>query len=418
MPHSAEQPVTVDAARVQAELDQLATYSSTPAPSVTRILFTETDMAGREYIRSLMREAGLQVIEDAAGNIFGRWQGSDPDAGRVGSGSHCDAIPHAGKFDGTVGVVGGIAAVRALKASGYTPRRSIDIIMFTAEEPTRFGIGCSGSRLMGGALAAQELAALKDEDGVSFEEARIGAGYSGDLASVELGDDDYAYFVELHVEQGPELERLGRDIGVVMAIAAPASFKMHFEGLGGHAGTVLMPDRKDALVPAAIMIALAEELAANSGSPDTVATAGICDVHPGAINSIPRQVTVSFDVRDTDLATRERVANTLKERGESLARERGLGYELELINADPPINADPEIRAAIEASSAAAGLSAHQQVSRAYHDALFVARKVATGMIFIPSKDGISHRPDEYTSPEEVANGVKVLAATLARLAA
>lgn len=417
MPHSAEQPVAVDAAQVQAELDELASYSSTPAPSVTRILFTETDLAGREYIRSLMRDAGLQVIEDAAGNIFGRWQGSDPDAGRVGSGSHCDAIPHAGKFDGTVGVVGGIAAVRALKASGYVPRRSIDIIMFTAEEPTRFGIGCSGSRLMGGALAPQALAALKDEDGVSFEEARTGAGYSGDLASVELKDDDYAYFVELHVEQGPELERLGRDIGVVTAIAAPASFKMHFEGLGGHAGTVLMPDRKDALVPAAIMIALAEELAANSGSPDTVATVGICDVHPSAINSIPRQVTVSFDVRDTDLATRERIVNTLKDRGEALARERGLGYELELINADPPINADQDIRAAIEASAAAAGLSAHHQVSRAYHDALFVARKVRTGMIFIPSKDGISHRPDEYTSPEEVANGVKVLAATLARLA-
>ncbi|MEM1230994.1 MAG: M20/M25/M40 family metallo-hydrolase, partial [Pseudomonadota bacterium] len=179
----------------------------------------------------------------------------------------------------------------------------------------------------------------------------------------------------------------------------------------------LMPARKDALVPAAIMIELAETLARNSGSPDTVATVGICDVHPSAINSIPRTVTISFDVRDTDLETRERIVAALKARGAELAAERELGYELTLINADPPVTAADEIRSAIEASSAQAGLTTNHQVSRAYHDALFIARKVPTGMIFIPSKDGISHRPDEYTAPEEVANGVTVLAATLARLA-
>lgn len=407
----------VDASRVQAELDQLATYSSTEAPSVTRILFTDTDLAGRDYVRSLMREAGLEVIEDPAGNIFGRWLGSEPDAGRVGSGSHCDAIPHAGKFDGTVGVLGGIAAVRALKEAGFTPRRSIDIIMFTSEEPTRFGIGCSGSRLMGGALAPADVAGLTDDDGISFDDARKQAGYDGDLADVVLDDDEYAYFVELHVEQGPELERLGLDIGVVTAIAAPASFKIHFEGLGGHAGTVLMPARKDALVPAALLIAKAEQLAGNSGSPDTVATVGMVDVHPSAINSIPRQVTISFDVRDTDLATRERIVAELQADAERLASERGLGFRLETINADPPITAEPAIREAIESASAAHDLSTHPLVSRAYHDALFVARKAPTGMIFVPSKDGISHRPDEYTAPEEVANGVAVLAGTLATLA-
>lgn len=407
----------IDASRAQAELDHLATLSSTPPPSVTRILFTETDLAGRAYVRSLMEDAGLQVIEDPAGNIFGRWIGSDPDAPRIGTGSHCDAIPHAGKFDGTVGVLGGIAAVRALRQAGYRPRRSIDVIMFTSEEPTRFGIGCAGSRLLGGALSAADVAALTDEDGVSFDQARAAAGYHGNLADVALKDGDYNRFVELHIEQGPILEREGRDIGVVTAIAAPASFKVHFEGLGGHAGTVLMPDRKDALVPAAILIARAEALARDSGSPDTVATVGLVDVHPGAINSIPRQVTVSFDVRDTDLATRERVVTALTDEAATLAAERHLEYRLETINADPPIQAAPDIMTAIEASADAAGLSHMRLVSRAYHDALFIARKVPTGMIFIPSKDGISHRPDEYTAPHEVANGVRVLAATLAALA-
>ncbi len=148
----------VDGVRLQAEIDHLASLSDTPAPSVTRVLFTPTDLAGRDYVKSLMRDADLEVVEDAAGNIFGRWQGKAD--GAVGSGSHCDAIPHAGKFDGTVGVLGGIAAVRALKAAGFEPDKTIDIIMFTSEEPTRFGIGCAGSRMMGGAVSAAELDAL------------------------------------------------------------------------------------------------------------------------------------------------------------------------------------------------------------------------------------------------------------------
>ena len=145
--------VEVDQARLAAEIEELAGFSDTPAPSVTRILFTPTDLAGRGYVKKLMADAGLTISEDAAGNIFGRWHGSG--SGAVASGSHCDAIPHAGRFDGTLGVLGGIAAVRALKASGFAPTKSIDIIMFTSEEPTRFGIGCSGSRLMGGAISPQ-----------------------------------------------------------------------------------------------------------------------------------------------------------------------------------------------------------------------------------------------------------------------
>ena len=407
----------VDGERLYRELDQLATFSSTPAPSVTRVLFTETDMAAREYVRELMRDAGLEVREDACGNIFGRWVGSDAGLPGVGSGSHCDAIPYAGKYDGTVGVLGGIAAVRALRAASFEPVRSIDIIMFTSEEPTRFGIGCSGSRLMSGAIEADALAQLTDDDGVRFDEACRAVGYSGDLATVRLDDAAYAHFVELHVEQGPELERESLDIGVVSAIAAPASFLMRFEGLGGHAGTVLMPDRKDALVPAALLVAKLEQLARESGSGDSVATVGMLEVHPGAVNSIPREVQMSFDIRDTDLATRERIVAEIQAEGERLAAERGLKFALEPINADPPITADGQVVEAIEQAVASAGLAGQRMVSRAYHDALFMARIAPTGMIFVPSKDGISHRPDEWTSSLEIERGVQVLAATLAALA-
>jgi len=409
--------VIVDTDRLWQELEHLASFSSTPAPSVTRVLFTEADLAGRDYVRELMRDAGLELVEDAAGNIVGRWPGSDPAAPRVGTGSHCDAIPHAGKYDGTVGVLGGIAAVRALRAAGYEPRCSIDVIMFTSEEPTRFGIGCSGSRLLGGAVSAEALAALTDADGISFDEARRRAGYDGDLASVPLSSSDYAAFVELHVEQGPVLEQEGVAIGAVTAIAAPASFRVCFEGDGGHAGTVLMADRRDALVPAAELIQLAERLARDSVSDDTVATVGIVDVHPGAVNSIPRRATLSFDVRDTDQAVRDGVVETLMDRARELARERGLTCDIEIINADPPAAAADDIVAAVEQASAAEGLSCRRQVSRAYHDALFMARVTPMGMIFVPSKGGISHRPDEYTAPGEIAAGVAVLARTLAALA-
>lgn len=409
--------LAIDAAALQRQIDALAEFSSTPPPGVTRILFTDADMAGRGYVKSLMREAALDVAEDAAGNIFGRWAGAAGPQGRIGTGSHCDAIPDAGKYDGVVGVLGGIAAVRALRDAGFAPQRGIDVVMFTSEEPTRFGIGCVGARLMSGALEGDALAGLEDADGVTFDGARREAGYRGALAGARLAPGDYAAFVELHVEQGPVLEREGRDIGVVSAIAAPASFRVTFRGAGGHAGAVLMPDRHDALVPAAALTCHAEELARASGSADSVATVGMMEVHPGAVNSIPRRATFSLDVRDTSLAVRQGMVRALKQRADTLAAERGLECTFEVLNEDPPAAADAAVMAAVEASAAGQGLSHRRMVSRAYHDALFMSRIAPMGMIFVPSKDGVSHRPDEYTSPREVANGARVLAATLARLA-
>ncbi|MEM9623114.1 MAG: M20 family metallo-hydrolase [Pseudomonadota bacterium] len=408
-------PVEVDAQALQGELDTLANFSDSPAPSVTRIVFTPTDMAARDYVKQLMREAGLTVREDAAGNIFARWQGSVDRA--VATGSHCDAIPHAGKYDGTVGVLGAIAAIRALRNSGFTPQKSIDVIMFTSEEPTRFGIGCSGSRLMGGAIDPQTLEALSDAEGVTFAEARHAAGYTGELQTVELGTDTYDHFVELHIEQGPVLEHEQTNIGIVSAIAAPASLTIEFNGRGGHAGAVLMRDRQDALVPAAILVETAERLALDSASDDSVATVGMLDVHPSAVNSIPRKARLSLDIRDTQLEIRDSIVNHLVEKAQELAAARGLQCEIQHINSDPPVQADAQIMQAIHRAAESEGLSQLTLVSRAYHDALFIARKVPTGMIFVPSRDGISHRPDEYTSSAEIGAGVAVLARTLADLA-
>jgi N-carbamoyl-L-amino-acid hydrolase len=410
-------PIQVDVARLSAELEQLAGFSDAELPAVTRVLFTESDLKARAYLKKQFAEVGLSVREDPAGNLFARWAGTDSALPAVGTGSHTDAIPFAGRFDGTVGVLGGLEAVRALKAAGFRPRRPIELVMFTSEEPTRFGIGCLGSRLLSGSLEPAAAAALKDKDGLTFEEVRNRAGCGGSLADVRLPAGFYTAFVELHIEQGPLLDREGIPIGAVTAIAAPAALRIYLEGQGGHAGAVLMPDRRDALCAAAEVVLAVEAAARSSGSPDTVATTGVCTVHPGAVNGIPSRVTLEIDVRDIDLEPRDRAIGQIHRAAEDTARRRGLRFQIELLNADPPAPSGREVVGTIEDACRWLGLAYKPMVSRAYHDSLFMARLCPTGMIFIPCKDGISHRPDEYSSPEAVGRGVEVLALTLARLA-
>jgi N-carbamoyl-L-amino-acid hydrolase len=224
-------------------------------------------------------------------------------------------------------------------------------------------------------------------------------------------------FVELHIEQGPLLEQEGIDIGIVTAIAAPASLRIQIEGEGGHAGAKLMPGRRDALAAAAEVILALEAAALATGAIDTVATVGICEVFPGAVNSIPSRVRLETDIRDIDGARRDGVLEALREACADTAARRGVTITTELVNADPPATCDPKILAALEESAIAAGKTFKKMVSRAYHDSLFMARIAPVAMVFIPCRGGVSHRPDEYASPEWVGSGVHVLARTLAALA-
>ena len=292
--------INVNSARLGSELDTLAGFSDTAAPAVTRIVFSDQDMAARAWFKELYREAGLIVREDAVGNTFARWQGAEPELAAIGTGSHTDAIPHSGRYDGTVGVLGGLEAIRALQNAGMTPRRSIELLMFTSEEPTRFGIGCLGSRLLVGTLDASAGEMLRDSSGESLDQVRIRAGFQGPLAGVALEPGYYAGFVELHIEQGPLLERGSVPLGVVRAIAAPASLRVTVNGQGGHAGAVLMPDRRDAFLAAAEIALAVEGFARGTGAIDSVGTTGVCEVFPGAVNSIPSRVRLGLDIRDID----------------------------------------------------------------------------------------------------------------------
>lgn len=432
--------LTINTERLLRELHQLALLTdcpptedkSLPAPTqaVTRIVFTPRDLEARAWLKKLATDAGFRVREDAIGNTFLRCEGTESTLPAVGTGSHTDAIPHAGMYDGTVGVLGGLEAMRSLQEAGFKPKRSIETLMLTSEEPTRFGIGCIGSRLLGGVIDPVAADALRDRlpeteptapEGLTLQQVREGAGFHGDLAGAKLPRDYYSAWVELHIEQGPLLDREGIQLGIVTGIAAPASYRYAVDGFGGHAGALLMPYRRDALCAAAEMILSVERhaLAANaaSGGVDTVATVGAVAVHPGAVNSVPSRVMLMLDIRDTDVVRRDGVMTAFRADIAEIEQRRDVKISEELINADRPAQSSAHIVDTLEAVCQADGVSYKKMVSRAYHDSTFMACVAPIAMIFIPCRAGVSHRPDEYSTPEAIALGTRVLALTLARLA-
>ena len=416
----------IDSNRLQQELQTLATITSIEQPAegtaVTRIVFSPDDLRARAWLKDLATAEGFTIREDAVGNTFIRWPGTDPTLPAVATGSHTDAIPHAGMYDGTVGVLGGLEALRALKRSGLQPRRSIELVMFTSEEPTRFGIGCIGSRFLSGTLDPTRADTLREanepaDTAQTLAEVREAAGFKGPLASTVLPPNHYHAWIELHIEQGPLLEREQIPLGIVTSIAAPASYRFTITGLGGHAGALLMPDRRDALCAAAETILSIERHALATSAIDTVATVGTCDVHPGAVNSVPSRVTLQLDIRDTDPTRRESVMQAVRTDIEDLRNRRHVTITEELINADAPAQSSPHIIEVLEQICSEQKIPYKKMVSRAYHDSLFMARIAPIAMIFIPCRNGVSHRPDEYAAPDDIARGTHVLAAALAKLA-
>ena len=399
-----------------------AVEPSSIGTAVTRIVFTPDDLRARTWLKQLAQAEGLSIREDAVGNTFFRWTGSEPGLPAVATGSHIDAIPHAGMYDGTVGVLGGLEAIRTLKRSGLRPRRSIELVLLTSEEPTRFGIGCVGSRLISGTLSPERADALhgaqRGSEDETLAQVRTAAGFTGPLSSVRLPNGHYHAWVELHIEQGPLLEREGIPLGIVTAIAAPAGYRFIIEGLGGHAGALLMPDRRDALCAAAELILSIEKHALATGVIDTVATVGTCDVYPGAVNSVPSRVTLQVDVRDIDPVRREGVMQGVRRDVEAIGVRREVRVSETLVNADQPALSSPHIVAVLDEVCRSYGITPKHMVARAYHDSSFIAGIAPIAMIFIPCRGGVSHRPDEYAAPGDIALGARVLAATLATLAA
>jgi ureidoglycolate amidohydrolase len=409
----------IDSARLKAQIEFLGSISEAPAPIVTRVLFSAADLKARAFVKNICRELALSIRQDAVGNMFARWPGSKPNLPPIATGSHIDAIPNAGRYDGVVGVLGALEAFRALKQSGFRPKRSLELIVFTAEEPTRFGIGCLGSRLLAGALPVPKANALRDQEGLDLAYWRKRAGLGKhNLKSVRLRKNCYSAFLEFHIEQGLLLEKTRTPIGVVEKIAAPATLRVQLTGIGGHAGAVLMPDRRDALLAGAEIALAVEQAALTTGSPDTVATTGVFRIEPGAVNSVPCRAWLEIDVRDTRIQTRDAALKCIEHVISKICRRRRIHFELEKLNVDAPAICDLSLVNTVSAVCADLGLKVKKMISRAYHDSLFMVQICPTTMIFIPCRGGVSHRPDEYSSPSQIKAGVEVLAHTLAELSA
>jgi ureidoglycolate amidohydrolase len=411
------QRVRINSARLQAQIDALAAISEAPAPVVTRVLFSDADLKARAFVKSICRELDLTLREDAIGNIFARWPGSIPKLPPVATGSHIDAIPNAGRYDGVAGVLGALEAFRALKQCGFQPKRSLELIVFTAEEPTRFGIGCLGSRLIAGVLSLAKANVLRDREGHDLTYWRRHAGLGKqNIKSVRLRRNSYSAFVELHIEQGPLLEKERIPIGVVEKIAAPSTLRVQLTGVGGHAGAVLMPIRRDALLAGAEIALAVEQAALNSGSPDTVATTGVFRIEPDAVNSVPCRAWLEIDLRDTRLQTRNAALKRIESVIPKICRRRRIQFKLEKLNIDAPAVCAPSVVNTVTAVCSELGVKAKKMISRAYHDSLFMAQICPTAMIFIPCRGGVSHRPDEFSSRAQIKTGVQVLAHSLAKL--
>jgi hydantoinase/carbamoylase family amidase len=404
---------------LQAMIDELAAFNDDPAAGgITREVYTPTYRAALEQVSAWMREAGLEPRLDAVGNLFGAWEGSEPGAARVLTGSHVDTTLNAGRYDGVLGVLGAIDAVRRLRADGVAPRRTIEVVAWAGEEP-RFGTGCVGSRAAAGQLDRARLDALQDRDGVSMAAALADAGFDPDrLGEAELDPSTVHALVELHIEQGAVLEDAGEALGVVTAIAAPHDFTLTFTGAATHAGATPMRLRRDALAGAAEWMSALERVVRASPSGTTVGTVGVVRVAPGAINVVPGEVALDVDIRDADLDAREAVAAAVVDQAEDIADRRGLAVSTTPIVEDMPVACSPVVVEAAEAAARELGVPWRRMVSGAYHDAMIVGARVPIGMLFVPSRGGVSHHPDEYTAPEECERGVQALAGTLARLAA
>ncbi len=345
------------ATRLEETIAELAGFNDDPAAGgITREVYTPTYRAALDRVVAWMEEAGLETRLDAVGNLFGRWVGGEPDAPVVLTGSHVDTTLNAGRYDGTLGVLGAIEAVHLLRGRGFAPRRPIEVVAWAGEEP-RFGTGCVGSRAAAGQLERADLDRLRDRDGVSMAAALAGAGFEPDrLADARIDPAGVHALVELHIEQGIVLERAGDAIGVVTAIAAPHDFRLTLRGAANHAGATPMDLRRDALAGAAEAMTELERIVRASPSGTTVGTVGVIRARPGAINVVPGEVELDVDVRDSDFGARAQVVADVLDAARAIAARRGLELAVTPIVEDVPVACDPRVVDAADAAARELGL--------------------------------------------------------------
>jgi N-carbamoyl-L-amino-acid hydrolase len=382
-----------------------------------RLVFTDADWAACDYFAGLMREAGLTVRRDAWGNLIGRLEGTESGAPAVATGSHLDTVPEGGNYDGGVGSVAGLGALMRLKARGPL-RHALELIVFRGEESSRFGIHTMGSKVMSGMVGADTWRSVRDQDGTPLVQVLAARGLDlARLPDAARRPDELKAFVEVHIEQCFVLEQAGIPIGVVEAIAAPIRLKLTVEGAASHSGATPMGKRRDALVTASHLVLAVEAEARKRAERRIVGTVGILKAYPGALNVVPGRAELWVDLRGIDEATLVETAAAVTAAAERIAHREGTPVSVETISSDIPVPMNPTVIAAIESACRRLGVAYQRMPSGAGHDAMNMARIAPAGMIFIPCRGGISHNPDEYAAPADIARGMDVLTETLAILA-
>lgn len=403
--------------RVARRLAELSEIGLTNERGAKRFGFSAEERQAKELVKKWMKEAGLKVSEDGAGNVFGRFEGKQ-EKPVIMSGSHVDSVPNGGHFDGPLGVLAALEVAEAWKETGYQPNKSYEVVIFSDEEGARFNGGLIGSRAMTGEIKLEEQTKLKDFDGKTFEEVVAGDGLKAeDLIKAKRDLSNIAAYVEVHIEQGKRLEKENLPVGIVTGIAGPCWLNVTFTGQAGHAGNTPMTDRQDALTAASEFVLKVKELPPTV-SATAVATVGKLEVHPNGVNVIPGEVRLTVDIRDIQAETHDQLVNLIVNAAKDIASKNNIESDVvETYRITPvPVSKEMQEKAGMAVKNTL-GVEPYYLPSGAGHDAMVVGRHVPMAMLFTQSKDGVSHNPKEWSSLNDCVQTIHVLKNFIEQLA-
>ena len=411
IPVFSQTQIKADATRIEQRIIALSKFGANPQGGVSRLGFSEADIKGREYMIDLMEKAGLEVRIDAGGNIIGRRAGKKDQLPVILFGSHIDSVPEGGNYDGNVGVMAALECMELLNTHNIVTRHPLEMVIFSDEEG-----GLTGSQAMTGILKQDDLQRISNSGKTVGQGIDDLGGNSKDLKSAVRPADDLLVYLELHIEQGAVLYEEGTNIGVVEGIVGIEQWEVIVTGKANHAGTTPMDRRQDAAIAASKFILAVNEII--TSVPGTqVGTVGVITAEPGAPNVIPGKVKMMLEMRDLDRDKMLMLFDKIRAQSEQIGKSTGTQFEISSLNLDIyPALADDKIKGVIAAAAQDLGLSSKSMPSFAGHDAQDLAKITKMGMIFVPSKDGISHSPQEYTSAEDMANGASVLLHTILKV--
>jgi allantoate deiminase/N-carbamoyl-L-amino-acid hydrolase len=405
-----------DPARLSAHLAEFAALSE-GGPGVTRLAYTPMERKAHDRFAAHMRELGLTVRTDPAGNTIAELAGSGRTSAAIGTGSHLDSVPQAGRFDGIAGVSVAMEVARLAVEAGLRPTHPLRFVVFAAEEGARFGQACIGSRLAAGTMTAEDLATRRDADGVTLAEAMQSVGIDPHAAATTPWHrEDWAAFIELHVEQGGVLEATGTPIGVVDLVSGSTRLLLSLSGTASHTGATPMALRADALAAAAEIVLTAESLANDVRHRGTRATVGRLDVHPGSVTTIPGNASMTVDVRDIDSDRQRWTALEVVRRSQAICDRRGVRLEVTVMGDTSPVVLPIWLRGLVADTATQHGVPYRVMTSGASHDAQVVNAVTPSAIMFVPSRGGLSHVPEEWTSPVDLALGADLLLDALRRV--